>query len=192
LFAKDTRRAFHLYADAYSQNFSDRVPDRNYGSGFSDGICGLQIKAFDCTGVESTPQLEYGIYAENLGAWNALIQLSSNPDLRSHVYGYAAKPTIFKENVICPPGLERKSFYRAVSTRSEPLSSSNFPAYLDLVEVASPETKPKPFQVRQISGGKCNGINCERPTKEEGVISSFNFSSAGQAEFCALPAKYLD
>lgn len=185
------RRSFHVFLDNYSQNFSERISDRTYGGGL-DTICGLQIKEFDCTGVASTPQLQYGIYGENLGAWNTAIQLSPNPDFPTLTYGYVAKTTVFQGNTICPPGLERKTFYRAASMRSDPLSSSNFPTYLDLVEVASPNTKPNPFEVGQISGGKCNGINCERPTREEGTISSFDFSSVGQTEFCALPAKYLD
>ena len=194
------RFPYHLFSDTYSTNFHQKISDKIYNGGGTDRICGLQIKQIDCVGAGSgnfgTPAKQFGLFGEQTGIWDTSVQLGPGPDLIPTSYGFAARTNSSNE---CPPGLEKRIFYRANGadgiTTSDISPSHNFTSGLTSTEVGTTSTTPSAFNITKYSGGTgglCNGTTCTMPNSFVSTpVKTFAYSSTGQTEFCVIPSALL-
>lgn len=182
-----SRFPYFLYADNYSSNFHQRVADRLYNGGGSGRLCGMQLKQFNCADQEGTPVRSFGLYGEQVGYWDTSVQLVAGPDLGPTSYGFAARPSATTNE--CPPGLEKRIFYRVDIYTSDINPSHNFTNGLSATEILSPLNAPSPFQINKLSGGHCDGTRCSIPQSYSWGVKSIPYSKTGQTEFCVIPAE---
>lgn len=182
---------YYLYSDNYSTNFTLKVADRLYNQGAEDRICGLQIKQFDCAGASGVPVAQFAVFADQIGIFDTPLALGAGPDISLTTYGFAAKTSTFLGNAVCPPGMVRRVFFRALTDTANTGVSSNYPNGFQTTEVADPTSAQFSLTLNKLSGGDCSGAVCTLPTLNSGTIKSFPYSSAGLAEFCVIPTSML-
>lgn len=201
---------YHLFADTYSTNFHQKISDKIYNGGGTDRICGLQIKQIDCVGAADgnygTPAKQFGLFGEQTGIWDTSVQLGAGPDLIPVSYGFAARTSANTNE--CPPGLEKRIFYRAGGTdgivTSDITPSHNFTSGLSSTEVGLTTATPTTFDIMKKSGG--TGGNCDpaavvppgrttectMPNSDVTTpVKTFAYTSTGQTEFCVIPSTLL-
>lgn len=195
------RFPYHLYSDTYSTNFYQKISDKLYNGGGSDRICGMQIKQIDCVGTTDdaygTPSPKFGLFGEQTGIWDTSVSLGAGPDLIPSSFGYAARTSSSTNE--CPPGLEKRIFYRANGTdgivTSDIAPTHNFTSGLSATEVGLTTTTPAVFNISKYSGGtggSCNGTTCLIPNSFVAApVKSFTYTSTGQTEFCVIPSGLL-
>jgi len=199
---------YYLFSDTYTNNVGLKVADRLYGQG-TDKICGKQIKEFDCATPNGALVPKFGIFSEQVGIFENAIQLTAAPEVAAATYGFAAKTSSITLSgttyTVCPPGLERRIFYRTQTSNTvDPsLVRSNYPNGQVLTEVSSPapSAAPASIKIQKIIGrllpdntvtGDCNGTTCVLPDTVLGnMIPEFGYSSASQIEFCVIPTAFL-
>ncbi len=179
------RFPYFLYADTFSTNFQQRVSDRLYNGGGSGRLCGMQLKQFNCADQEGTPVLNFGLYGEQVDYWDTSVQLGAGPDLVPVSYGFAARTSAVTGE--CPPGLEKRVFYRAEINTSDINPSHNFTNGLVSTEISDPFAAPGSFLINKLSGGHCDGSHCSVPQSFVWGVKSTQYSKEGQTEFCVIP-----
>lgn len=198
---------FFLYAENYSNNFNLKISDKLYGSN-TDKICGLQIKQIDCVGTAADPHgspvRSFGLYGEQTGIWDTAVSLGAGPDITPLNYGYAARPSATAP-FACPPGLEKRTLFRADSNPLIPDSGinstlitpgHNFTPGMRATEVSPPTTTPPAFTINKFSGGRCGiALNppCSLPTVPEAadpVTRQIAYTNSG-SDFCVIPENLL-
>jgi hypothetical protein len=182
---------YYLYSDYYATNFWEKLADKVYNGGGTDKICGLQIKQVDCTGAGGTPSVKFGLYGEQTGMWDTSVSLASGPDQLATNYGYAARTSA--STTECPPGLEKRVFFKTTVVTSDITPGHNFTSGLIATEVNVSTVTPAAFPIDKYGGGGCTGTaGCTLPNSYAGLAkASQAYSSAGQTEFCVIPSTYL-
>lgn len=198
---------YYLFSDTYTNNIELKIADRLYGQG-ADKVCGKQIKEFDCATADGALVAQFGIFSEQVGIFENAIQLAAAPEVAAATYGFGAKTSSITVSgttyTVCPPGLERRIFYRAqTNTAVDPtLIRSNYPNGQVLTEVSDPSSTPTAIRIQKIIGrfdgttifGDCNGTTCNLPDTDAGNLPApavYNYSSASQIEFCVIPTNLL-
>lgn len=185
---------YHLYSSNSSTNFDQKQSDALYGS--TGTVCGLQVKQYDCAGAGGVPVLQFGLYGEQKGVFETNIQMSPGPNTSLATYGYAAKTSTYNGNTVCPPGMERRSFYATTVTKPAGIDN-NMDASYSLKLTSPTGTVPTAAAVTRSKGYDCNGSTCtivdtNMGIVADGTVGTHNYAIDGaSAEFCVIPAALL-
>lgn len=191
---------FFLFADNLQSNFGSKTSDILYNSGTGETFCNIQLKRIACTSSNvsnGTPVLDFGLYAESTGVFNTSVALTASPVSSSAIYGYAASTSSWGGATVCPPGLERRIFYK---TTPAVIADTNMQAGLTDTIVGVPTVAPADMQISQKTGGNCGDLDADGATKPDrctlpaaapAALTTSVYSSAGQTEFCVIPSTLL-
>ncbi|RZA08580.1 MAG: hypothetical protein EOP11_04425 [Proteobacteria bacterium] len=184
---------FHLYRSNHENNYHLKNADKLWNSEADGLVCGMQIKQYDCGGNAGTPLKDFGLYAAQAGVFETPLSLTPGPGQSVVNYGYGANTSLFGGASVCPPGMVKRIFFRAVTSTATSIGPShNMPNTLTATEIAAPGTAPLPLEINKVGGGRCGGtLPCYPPDRPMGLVTNFPYSSAGQTEFCVIDPALL-
>lgn len=188
-----TTLPFHLYASNYENNYATKEADKLY---FSEGdglVCKTQVKQYDCGGTGGTPVKDFGLYATQTGIFDTPLSLTPGPGKTVVNYGFGAAVSTYAGATVCPPGMVKRIFYRAVTSTAQTIGPShNMPNTLTATEIRDPAASPLPLEVNKVGGGDCYGTDtCLLPTQSMGLVTNYPYSSTGQNAFCVIDPALL-
>lgn len=183
---------FHLYRSNYENNYNYKIADKLYYSEGNGLVCSTQVKQYDCGGTGGVPVKDFGLYTTQTGVFDTPLSLTPSPGTPVVNYGFGAAVSTYAGATVCPPGMVKRIFYRAVTSTATSIGPShNMPNTLTATEIRDPASPPTALEVNKVGGGDCNGASCLLPTQNMGLVTNYGYSSSGQNAFCVIDPALL-
>lgn len=182
---------FYLFLSNLDSNFHEKGGD----STFENSICGYTGSfKYSC---EASPELEFGLYAEQAGPFVVSVMLTPRPDgaMSNRSYGFAALPDAYGD---CPAGLVKAAPYVA-----QPVSMGRENGYLPTSYVSnggslnntvvSVSSRLEPFKVvRQPNFIPCDATgDCGAVSFAEARVEQSVAYSRMSPTVCVIPRHML-